>query len=256
MNQPYPILEFDPAREALIEPSPSDDAPDGLPDRAVLCFFHEVLADLADRGDLREVHHLLRSGMGRNPIYEMTFGGCRLAVVHPCIGAPLAAACVEEMVAHGCRKLVACGGAGVLDGSIARGHVVLPTSAVRDEGTSYHYLPPGREVAQSATALAVIRETLDRRGCPYILGKTWTTDAFYRETKRKILRRRAEGCVTVEMEAAEFFAVAQFRGVELGQILYGGDDVSGEVWDSREWHKDDSTREKLFWLAAEACAAL
>ncbi len=68
--------------------------------------------------------------------------------------------------------------------------------------------------------------------------------------------RKAEGCLTVEMEAAAFFAVAQFRGVTLGQILYGGDDVSGEEWDTRGWTKNNTIREKMFWLAAEACLRL
>jgi nucleoside phosphorylase len=92
---------------------------------------------------------------------------------------------------------------------------------------------------------------------PYVTGKTWTTDAVYRETPAKIARRKAEGCITVEMEAATFFAVAQFRGVPFGQILYGGDDLSGDLWDQRDWIKGQvSTREKLLWLAAEACLSL
>lgn len=255
LDQHYPILEFDPTRVALLEPRRYPDAPEELPDRAVLCFFSDVLRDLADKGELKTAHNL-RSEMGLHPIYEMEFAGTKLAVFHPCVGAPTAGALLEELIAHGCRKFIACGGAGVLDGEIARGHVVLPTSAVRDEGTSYHYLPPSREVAPSASAIKVLRRILDSHGCPYVSGKTWTTDAFYRETRTKIARRRAEGCLTVEMEAAAFFAVAQFRNVEFGQLLYGGDDCSGEVWDNRDWHKDDNTRQKLFWLAAEACAAL
>ncbi len=57
-------------------------------------------------------------------------------------------------------------------------------------------------------------------------------------------------------EAAAFFAVAEFRGVVFGQILYGGDDVSGTEWDHRNWNKRTRTREDLFWLAAEACLKL
>ncbi len=66
--------------------------------------------------------------------------------------------------------------------------------------------------------------------------------------------RKAEGCLTVEMEAAAFFAVAQFRGVQFGQLLYGGDDLCGE-WDARDW-TTHTVREKLFWLAADACLML
>jgi purine-nucleoside phosphorylase len=90
----------------------------------------------------------------------------------------------------------------------------------------------------------------------YLLAKTWTTDAFYRETRQKVALRKAEGCLTVEMEAAAMFAVAQFRQVQIGQILYGGDNLDGEAWDSRDWVKRWSSREKLVGLAVEACLAL
>ena len=85
---------------------------------------------------------------------------------------------------------------------------------------------------------------------------TWTTDAFFRETSMKVKLRREEGCIVVDMEAAAFFAVSEFRGVLLGQIFYGGDDVGGEEWDSREWMSNTSVREKLFWLSVEACTSL
>ena len=164
---------------------------------------------------------------------------------------------VDELIALGARKFIACGGAGVLNGDLAVGHVVVPTSAVRDEGTSYHYLPPSREGTADAAAIDAIGQTLDAHHVPYVLGKTWTTDAIYRETPARIALRRAEGCLTVEMEAAAFFAVAQFRGVAFGQILYSGDDLSGDEWDGRSWIRGQaSTREKLLWLALESCLKL
>jgi uridine phosphorylase len=101
--------------------------------------------------------------------------------------------------------------------------------------------------------VAAIEERLKAHKIPYDKGKTWTTDGPYRETKGKILKRRQEGCLTVEMEAAALFAVGKFRGVAVGQLLYGGDDVSGEVWDPRRGQSRVSVREKLFWLAVEAC---
>ena len=85
---------------------------------------------------------------------------------------------------------------------------------------------------------------------------TLTTDAYYRETPKKVRLRREEGCIVVEMEAAAYFAVSKFRNVPLGQILYGGDDVGCGQWDSRDWVSKTSVREKLFWLSAEACTLL
>jgi purine-nucleoside phosphorylase len=90
----------------------------------------------------------------------------------------------------------------------------------------------------------------------YTLVKTWTTDGIYRETRARMSRRRDEGCTAVEMEAAALFAVAQFRNVTLGQILYGGDNLDASQWDSRGWQDRWSIREMLVELAAEACLAI
>ncbi|MCK5130261.1 MAG: uridine phosphorylase, partial [Clostridiales bacterium] len=90
----------------------------------------------------------------------------------------------------------------------------------------------------------------------YIKGKTWTTDAYFRETKNKVALRVSEGCLCVEMEASAFMAVAQFRGVKLGQILYGGDDLSGSKWDIRDWNSRESIRKNLVDLSLEICLKL
>ena len=253
-EQPYPILEFDPTPEAVIEPSRLVDGVD-LPEHCVVCFFSEVIGKLVEEGRAHQVW-ADRSEQGVHPVYQTELEGQRFAFFHPGVGAPMAAALLEPLIALGCRKFIACGGAGVLDKDIAAGHIIVPTAAVRDEGTSYHYLPPGREVEASVEAVAAIEQALKRHGYPYLLAKTWTTDAFYRETPAKVELRKSEGCLTVEMEAAALFAVAQFRGVTLGQMLYGGDDVSGDEWDHREWYSRGSVRERLFWLAAEACLLL
>jgi len=250
----YPILEYDNSPEALIEPSRLI-APIDIPRHCVLCFFQDAITALRERGLLRPVYEL-GSEMGPNPVYALDVDGREVALMHPGVGAPLAAAFMDELIALGCRRFVACGGAGVLDRALVVGHVVVPTAAVRDEGASYHYLPPSREVAPSPEAVAAIEATLARHRVAYVTGKTWTTDGYYRETAGRIARRRAEGCITVEMEAAAFFAVAQHRGVLAGQILYGGDDVSGDAWDGREWRGWTSLREQLVWLAAEACLML
>lgn len=254
MQALYPILEFDPSPNAIIEPHLIHDKMD-VPERCVVCFFAEVFDALKASGRLKVVA-VQRSEIGDNPVYELDVDGRRLAAFHPGVGAPLAAAFLDEVIALGCRKFIACGGAGVLNREIAVGHLVVPTSAVRDEGTSYHYLPPAREVSASPEGVAAIEQILKADGIDYIVGKTWTTDGIYRETPDKVKLRKEEGCITVEMEAAAFFAVSQFRGVTFAQILYGGDNLDSEKWDSRHWDRQSSIREKLFWLAAEACLKL
>lgn len=250
-----PILEYDPSAEAILEPKRLIKPHPRMPEHGVITFFQDVIDHFVEQGLARELT-ALKSEMGRHPIYVHPCRGQRVALFHPGIGAPLAAGMLEEVIALGCRKFIACGGAGVLNRTIAMGHVLVPTAAVRDEGTSYHYLPPAREVEPDPQALAAVEQTLQERRVEFLRVKTWTTDAIYRETRARMALRRAEGCAAVEMEAAALFAVARFRGVPLAQLLYGGDNLDTREWDSRDWQQSWSTREKLVELAAEACLRL
>lgn len=250
----YPILEYDPAREAFIEPSKVI-KPRDVPEHCVICFFSDVIEQVAaERGAKILVEN--RWEDGPHPLYEIEHANQRLAFFHPGIGGPLASSLLEEVIGFGCRKFIACGGCGVLENDIAMGHLIVVTAAVRDEGVSYHYLPPGREVIAHEQGTAALEMILTARGIAYRPGKTWTTSAPYRETPSRIAKRRSEGCITVEMEAASLMAVAQYRNATFGQVLYGGDDLSGENWDNRDWQKQSGIREALFWIAADACISL
>jgi uridine phosphorylase len=254
MRRDFPILEHDDERESIIDPRRVV-APIAMAPRCVLCFFHEVIERWKLAGSLREVTRLTTT-MGSHPVYEWRDQDLVLTLIHPGLGAPLSALLLEELIALGCRAFIACGGAGVLDKGVGAGHVVVPTAAVRDDGTSYHYVPPGREVAPDSGAVEAISRTLAAASVPFRLAKTWTTDAVYRETPGRVAARRAEGCLTVEMEAAALFAVARFRRVPLASMLYGGDDVSGLTWDQREGFDRVAVREKLVRLAGTACMAI
>jgi uridine phosphorylase len=245
-----PILDFDPARDAVLEPHLAIATFD-LPQHVVLCFFRDAITKFVEELGGREIGRLA-SEMGSHPVFEVQLDGRRVAVALAGVGAPLAAAWLDELIFLGGRAFIAAGGAGALVPDLAMGHVIVPTAAIRDEGTSYHYLPASREVAPTTDALDAIVATLEAHGVPHVAGKTWTTDGIYRETKAKVRRRVAEGCLTVEMEAAAFFAVTQFRGVSFGQMLYAGDDLSGEAWDGRGWPRHDTGRDLLLRLAAEA----
>ena len=107
-----PILEFDPSPSAVIEPAEVIE-PMAIAPHAVLCFFQDVIADVVERHSGTVVDHVV-SEIGRNPVYEIDHDGHRLVVMHPGVGAPLAAAFLEELIARGCRTFIACGGAGVL----------------------------------------------------------------------------------------------------------------------------------------------
>ncbi len=250
----YPILEFDSTPEAFIEPSKIIRACD-LPEHCVICFFREVIDKVIAEHNAKVMVEN-RWEDGPHHIYEISYQNQRLAFFHPGVGAPIAAGLLEEAIAFGCRKFIACGGCGVLEKDMAVGHIIVVSGAVRDEGVSYHYLPADREVVANASVVSALVNRLDSHGVPYQVGKTWTTDAPYRETANKIARRREEGCLTVEMESAALIAVAQFRNVIFGQALYGGDDLSGIEWDNRQWQSRSDIRESLFWLCADACLTL
>lgn len=247
-----PLVEFDPQRHALITPR----APhgQGLPPAAVLCFFPEVLARLAESGRGLPVSRFSRQS-GGGPILQVETPQGPVAVLHPGVGAPLAALHLEVLIAGGVRAVVACGGAGAVRPGLVLGHVVVPTGAIRDEGTSFHYLPPARQVDTDPVVAAHLVRVLQHHGIPYTSGLTWTTDAPYRETPDRIRRRREEGCVTVEMETAALAAVCSFREVAFGQFLYAADDVSGQEWDHRRW-TGAQVREHLVELSIEAVSTL
>ncbi|MCL5678818.1 MAG: nucleoside phosphorylase [Candidatus Thermoplasmatota archaeon] len=253
-SEVYPILEFDPDKTSVTNPETLRYS-FKVPENCVLCFFNDVLLSLYKKGVTKIIGNAT-SSMGRFPIYETEFNGRKIALFNPGVGAPLAAAFLEEIISLGGRKFIACGGAGVLDKKISAGHLLVPTSAIRDEGTSYHYLPPGREIGANPSALRTLTNTLTKHNIKYLLTKTWTTDAFYRETKEKVKLRQSEGCLTVEMEASALFAVAEFRGVSLAELLYAADDVSDDIWDIRSTKEREITKQDVVNLSIEACSML
>ena len=192
----------------------------------------------------------------RFPIYEIGYKAEKVILLQAYIGAPGAAAQIDELTALGCRKYIACGGCGVLQKDVAVGHLIIPTAAVRDEGTSYHYVKPSREIIANERIVGIIENTLAGQNIPYIKAKTWTTDAFYRETPAKIELRKSEGCVTVEMEVSAYIAASQYNDVEFGQILYAGDSLAGDQWDKRGWADRADIRESVLRIALDACLCI
>ena len=183
------------------------------------------------------------------PIYEYSVSKERICITMPFSTAPGAAGTIEELHAMGCNKFIICGGAGSVKKDSKVGEIIVPVAAVRDEGTSYHYIEPSREVECHKATADFIISGLERLGIPYTVGKTWTTDAMYRETPEMIELRRKEGCITVEMETAAFFAVSKYYDIPLAQLLYAGDDVSGEKWDNRNWDKQKNVRANMIFTA-------
>lgn len=244
-NNKFPILEFDTNRAAKI--SADSFLKKTLPEKCIITFFRDVLDSIVKEENLKVLDYL-HSEIMDIPIYEYKTERETICLTMSFLTAPGAACTIEELHAKGCNKFIICGGAGSLEAGTAVGKLILPNAAIRDEGTSYHYLPPSREVRCNPEVLSIIKNGLAEMKIPYAEGKTWTTDAIYRETEDKIKRRLEEGCITVEMEAAAFFSVAEFYGLSLVQLLYAGDDLSAEEWDSRDWNKQRNIRENMLLI--------
>lgn len=138
--------------------------------------------------------------------------GAPVGVVGRAVGASFAVLVAEELFVSGCRLLLSITSAGQITPLGPPPYFVLIERALRDEGTSYHYLAPAR-YSQLAPALRdQLRRGWDQARVPLALGASWTTDAPFRETEAMIARCRAEGIATVEMEAAALYALATAKG--------------------------------------------
>ena len=136
---------------------------------------------------------------------------------------------IEDLIQFGMEKTGALlEPVGVLDRDIEATSIIIPTAALRDEGTSYHYLPASDEVEVNKKTLPLFQAFLDSHKVSYQSGKVWTTDAPYRETIDKMKRRKEAGAICVDMECSAVAALAAYRGFELCHFFYAADHLSEE----------------------------
>lgn len=249
----FPILDFDDATEALINPG-KPDLP-GFPRHCVISFYQKATEKLLADGKLQPIGPAVSGETGDLHFYKIDIGDLPVLVCYPPgAGGPLAAMVLETLIGYGVKHFVVCGHGGVLRKDILRDSVMIARSAIRQEGVSYHYIQPSAEVVADYDLVLKAEQELKKHGLNPLVGKTWTTDSMYRETRKLIEQRKAEGAITVEMECASLLAVAQFRQVDLCQLVCAGDDISGAIWDPRHVADKLSIREKLIILSAEVCA--
>ncbi|MFA6075979.1 MAG: nucleoside phosphorylase [Negativicutes bacterium] len=155
------------------------------------------------------------------------------------IGAPVAIAKLEEMIAFGVKQFLSIGEAGALQHELAIGDIVLCERAIRDEGTSHHYLASAKYAYPSKVITAQIANTLEQMGHEYTRGTSWTVDALYRETFDEVKRYQVEGVKTVEMEASALFVVAKYHSVELGAFFCVSDSLADFSW-RPEFHSGEN----------------
>ena len=248
LKNEIPILEYDTDPSAVIMPG-HERIPLVLPEKAVYAFLGNEADRYATGRGARIAAHF-ESETKVYPVYVLNEGGEVICLLQAPVGAPAAAQILDWLISYGVRKIVSAGACGALT-DLPEGVFLVPSRALRDEGTSYHYQPPSRFIDVSERARRAIEEALARRGLPYREVVTWSTDGFYRETRDKVEYRKSEGCSVVEMECSALAACAALRGVTWGQILYTADTLADtENYDERDWGK--SAAELALLLCIEA----
>ncbi|MFU2164778.1 nucleoside phosphorylase [Streptococcus pluranimalium] len=253
------LEEFEPGR-AVIEPEnlslesgSADFMVREVCDILIYSFNGQIVETIKQLPDVYE-GGFIKSLNGKHPWYIYERDGLKVAVMLACIGAPMAVGNLEELKVVGFKKFIILGSCGVLDKNIASDRIILPQTALRDEGTSYHYAPASDEISYDERYLVKMETSLRRAGIDCTRTKTWTTDAFFRETAAKVKRRMAAGAEVVDMEAASIMAWAQYRKADVYQFFYTADyvDHHNDEWDQR--HETRSTGAMVFFDVAMTIA--
>ena len=175
-----------------------------------------------------------------------------LAIKAAGFGAPTAVMTLEELAAYGIKYFVNLGTAGGLQKNMNVGDIVICERAIRDEGTSFHYLPDEKYARSSPELTVDLCEAIERKGIPFNKGTSWTTDAVYRETFEELQQYRDEGVLTVEMEASALFAVGAYRKVKVTSVFAISDILSEEGW-KQGYHSEEKLEglKEIFEVALE-----
>ena len=235
---------------AIIEPTEKPVHDKGeVCETIILSFNGEILKRLVESEEVYPGGYS-KSINGQHPWYIYGQEPSKLAVMLAPIGAPMIVGQLEELAARGFKNFIILGSCGVLDRSIEADKIILPAAALRDEGTSYHYAPPGDEVAYDESLLIELEAIFDKHNIEHIRTKAWTTDAFYRETPDKVKRRLAAGAQVVDMEASAIMAWSQFRKSKVYQFFYTADyvDHHNRTWDAR--HEERTADAMTFFTIA------
>ncbi len=242
----YPILEYDDDENSILMPDQKN--ANILPAKCVVTFsdYSNKYAEKVNAKKLLEFVTCTKTFK----IFKTKYKEHEICFCDVPLGASAAVQLVDFLFLSGVQHLIASGSCGVLE-NIPENEILLPVKALRDEGTSYQYLKPARFVDINTKAVEAIERTLKNASVNFNKCITWTTDGFFRETKKMIEYRKNEGCSTVEMECAGLAACAEFRKKIFGHILYSGDSLAdAEKHDQRNW--GISSIEKSFLLSLDA----
>lgn len=238
-------------KDAFLNPCDITEKVSGFPEVCITTFSENIIKDFVENNETKMIAKLY-SANGTIPVYEIEYADKKMGLFLSRVGAPACVAGLEEIIALGAQKVVQFGCCGILNQSIADGKIIVPSSALRDEGTSYHYFPASEEIDADSSSVDIAVRCLKRHKIPYVVGKVWTTDAIYRETPEAIRERKMQGCIAVEMECSASLAVAKFRKIPIIQFFYGADNLDSDQWEIRDLTDYGlSFRDKYMTIALE-----
>lgn len=179
-----------------------------------------------------------------------------LAIAYLGTGAPAAAHQMEALIAWGVKRFICVGTAGTLHSNVGIGDIVLFEKAVRDEGTSYHYMEASKYIHAPRRMVNFLQDLLKQTNTPHHIGSTWTTDGFYRQTSLEIQHFQQEGVLAVEMETAALFAIAHVHQIDLGAMVVISDSHTQLEWEPHlEDEKVENSLHSLFQTALKAATS-
>lgn len=161
-------------------------------------------------------------------LYALPVGKRKIWIYTAGVGAPLTIGKMEMLIGLGAERFVFVGYCGALQADLNVGDFVIPTSAIREEGTSYHYAPASVEPVPTERLVDMLTHTAKRRGVAVRRGTVWSTDAVFRELKSKVRKFQSHGVLAVDMEASAIFTVGMYYGVDTALLLAVSDTLANE----------------------------
>ncbi len=224
------LNDFYDESESLIHPEAFYGEQKFLVEKCLVIFSIEIHSYLLNNYKCEQIA-LITACNGNVPVYAFEFKGEKIAFYLTAIGSAIASSFVCEV--HwitGATKFIMFGSCGSLDNEKTKGRFIVPTESYRGEGCSYYYAPASDYITiKTADRLC---EIFDELKVPYVKGRVWTTDSMIRETKGLVARRKAEGCIAVEMELAGVEALCDFFKLTLYDFLEAGDVLSEDSYEA------------------------
>lgn len=222
------IDSFDPKSKPLVDISAFYSERKKYADICIVSFSRHVLELFLEKYESQSIGHTATAN-GNIEIYLFELEGKKLLFYMSPIGSCIAATILYEThYVSGATRFIVYGSCGILDKNQCSGRLIVPSHSYRDEGLSYHYMNPSDYVEiKNCSKLA---EIFQKYHLPYVVGKSWTTDAIFMETQDKANQRKSEGCIAVEMESSGLQAICDYYGLELYTFFFPADLLDGDAW--------------------------